>query len=58
MRKREAVSYDMPFRLDLMSNGQLLLTDLGEGTTLDLNAYGRTNAAVFEALLPGRGVIR
>lgn len=55
VRKRDAVDYATPYTLRQMSNGQLLLTDQGQDITLDLNAYGRTNAAVFEAFLSATG---
>lgn len=55
VRKVDAVDYAAPYLLRQMSNGQLLLTDQGQNITLDLNAYGRTNAAVFEAFLSATG---
>jgi putative photosynthetic complex assembly protein len=44
-----------PYRLDQMANGQLLLTDISTGVSLDLNAYGRGNAAVFAQFLKTTG---
>jgi putative photosynthetic complex assembly protein len=44
-----------PYRLDLMANGQLMLTDTASGVSLDLNAYGRGNAAVFADFLETTG---
>lgn len=55
VRKRDAVDYATPYLLRQMSNGQLLLTDQGQNITLDLNAYGSTNAAVFQAFLSATG---
>jgi putative photosynthetic complex assembly protein len=55
VRKKAEVSYFVPYRLEQLSNGQLMLTDLGENITLDLNAYGQTNAAVFSAFLTPSG---
>jgi putative photosynthetic complex assembly protein len=54
-RKREDVSYLAPFRLERWSNGQLMLIDTAEGGRIDLNAYGRTNAAVFNEFLTTTG---
>jgi putative photosynthetic complex assembly protein len=55
VRKKGEVSYYAPYRLEQLSNGQLLLTDMASGMRLDLNAYGQTNAAVFAAFLPKTG---
>lgn len=44
-----------PYRLELMANGQLMLTDTASGVSLDLNAYGRGNAAVFAEFLETTG---
>jgi hypothetical protein len=38
-----------------MANGQLMLTDTASGVSLDLNAYGRGNAAVFAEFLETTG---
>jgi putative photosynthetic complex assembly protein len=44
-----------PYRLEQMANGQLLLIDTVSGVALDLNAYGRGNAAVFAEFLETTG---
>ena len=44
-----------PYRLELMANGQLMLVDTSSGVALDLNAYGRGNAAVFAEFLETTG---
>jgi len=43
------------YRLELLNNGQLMLTDTTSGMTLDLAAYGQVNARVFAAFLPSTG---
>lgn len=55
VRKREGISFSEPYRLERWSNGQLMLTDLSEGVAIDLNAFGHTNAAVFNAFLVSGG---
>ncbi|MFM9978286.1 MAG: photosynthetic complex assembly protein PuhC [Sphingomonadaceae bacterium] len=39
------------FRLTAWANGQLSLTDLATGRTIELNGFGTTNVAAFRALL-------
>ena len=41
-----------PFRLTAWRDGELSLTDLATGRTIELTAFGATNRAVFAALLP------
>lgn len=55
VRKRDDISLTAPFLLERLDNGQLILIDTLEGTNIDLNAFGQTNAAVFEAFLPPKG---
>ncbi len=55
VRKTDDISYHEPYRLEQLRNGQLMLTDLAKNITLDLNAYGHTNAAVFSAFLSSTG---
>ncbi len=55
MRMTEETANSMPYRLEQMANGQLLLIDTGSGVRLDLNAYGRGNAAVFADFLHKTG---
>ncbi len=43
------------YRLERWSNGQLMLTDLSEGVAIGLNAFGHTNAALFNAFLVSEG---
>lgn len=51
----DASAHGAPYRLELMANGQLMLTDTASGVSLDLNAYGRGNAAVFAEFLQTTG---
>lgn len=41
-----------PFRLSLWADGRLILEDLATRRTLDLRAFGETNALAFAQLLP------
>lgn len=50
-RKRDGVALTAPFRLDTRANGQVVLTDLSDGTAIELNAFGRGNALEFKSLL-------
>lgn len=54
-RKRSEASFAEPFRLERWSNGQLILIDTHDGITIDLKAFGPTNAAVFETFLKPSG---
>lgn len=42
-----------PFRLTEWADGELSLTDLATGRTLELSGFGSTNRAAFAALLAG-----
>ena len=55
IRLADETAPGVPYRLDRMANGQLLLTDTASGIALDLNAYGRGNAAVFAEFLETTG---
>lgn len=55
IRKADETALSVPYRLELMANGQLLLVDTASGVALDLNAYGRGNAAVFAEFLETTG---
>lgn len=55
MRQLERADMAAAYRLERMSNGQLLLVDTVSGVTLDLAAYGQSNAAVFAEFLPATG---
>ena len=50
MRMSDEASPRRAYRLERLANGQLLLIDTASGVKLDLNAYGRGNAAVFAAV--------
>lgn len=41
-----------PFRLSLWKDGRLILEDMATSRTLDLRAFGETNAQAFAQLLP------
>lgn len=55
MRMSDESARTADYRLERLSNGQLLLIDTATGVKLDLNAYGRGNAAVFAAFLEPTG---
>ena len=55
IRKAEETAQGAPYRLELLANGQLMLVDTMSGVALDLNAYGRSNAAVFAEFLETTG---
>ena len=55
IRKADETALSVPYRLELMTNGQLMLVDTATGTALDLNAYGRGNAAIFAEFLETTG---
>ncbi len=46
---------DAPFILTLWNDGQLSLSDPATGDTLELAAFGHTNAQTFAQLLPAAG---
>jgi putative photosynthetic complex assembly protein len=46
---------EAPFTLTLWSDGKLSLSDTATGDTLELAAYGPTNAKTFAQLLPTAG---
>jgi putative photosynthetic complex assembly protein len=55
VRRLDGGTVNEPFRLEQRANGQLLFSDTRDGATIDLNAYGQTNAAVFRAFLSASG---
>ena len=55
IRMADASLKGEPYRLERLANSQILLIDTGSGVTLDLNAYGRSNAAVFAKYLETTG---
>ena len=55
MRMADETAGAVPYRLERLTNGQLLLIDTASGVKLDLNAYGRGNAAVFAEFLEPTG---
>jgi putative photosynthetic complex assembly protein len=55
IRKADKTARGAPYRLERLANGQLLLVDTVSGVALDLNAYGRSNAAVFAEFLETTG---
>jgi putative photosynthetic complex assembly protein len=55
IRMADETAHGAPYRLELLDNGQLMLVDTVSGVALDLNAYGRSNAAVFAEFLETTG---
>ncbi len=52
---RSKAGPEAPFTLTLWSDGKLSLSDTATGDTLELAAYGPTNAKTFAQLLPTAG---
>jgi putative photosynthetic complex assembly protein len=50
-RKRADIGADLPFRLSAWPDGRLTLHDTATGHTMELHAFGRTNAEAFLKLL-------
>lgn len=50
-RRMKNVSKDVPYRLESWPNGQLSLTDLGTGRSIELSAFGPDNRAFMVGLL-------
>lgn len=55
MRQTELADAAAAYRLERLSNGQLLLIDTASGIKLDLAAYGRDNAALMATFLSSTG---
>ena len=55
LRQTEQAKPTDAYRLERLSNGQLLLVDTVSGVSLDLAAYGRDNAASFVRFLSPSG---
>jgi putative photosynthetic complex assembly protein len=53
-RRRADTGPDQPFRLSAWPDGRLTLHDTATGHTMELHAFGRTNAEAFLKLLQGR----
>lgn len=51
-RRLDGLDATAPFRLVAWDDGRLTLTDSATGQRVDLEAFGPTNFAVFERLLP------
>ena len=51
-RRRRGLDDTIPFRLALRSDGRLTLEDPATARTIQLRAFGPTNAAAFARLLP------
>ena len=54
-RKQNGASLTAPMRLEILTNGMVLLIDEENKVTLDLDAYGHTNAEVFKTFLKSAG---
>ena len=52
IRRNEEIGAGPPFRLTLYANHRLVLDDPATGKTIELEAFGPTNEAVFARLLP------
>jgi putative photosynthetic complex assembly protein len=52
-RKRRDLGAEAPFRLTRWADGRLSLRDEATGRSIDLGAFGPTNAAVFAHLMTG-----
>jgi putative photosynthetic complex assembly protein len=52
-RKRREIGAEAPFRLTRWADGRLSLQDEATGRSIDLGAFGPTNAAVFAHLMTG-----
>ena len=50
-RHLRGIGPEAPFRVTRWSNGDLTLTDTATARTIELNSFGATNQASFEALL-------
>ena len=55
MRQTEQADIAQAYRLERLSNGQLLLIDTASGISLDLAAYGHDNAALMATFLSSTG---
>ena len=55
MRQTGQADAAAAYRLERLSNGQLLLIDTASGIKLDLAAYGRDNAALMATFLSSTG---
>ena len=55
LRRTSAEDPSEAYRLERLSNGQLLLIDAGSGLSLDLAAYGSANASAVAAFLSSTG---
>lgn len=51
IRKREKIGAEPPFRLSRLTDGRLTLEDPATHRRIDLDAFGRSNANVFAAIL-------
>jgi len=50
-RRLAEIGPDMPFRLSVWPDGRITLQDTANGNTMELHAFGRTNAEAFLRLL-------
>lgn len=50
-RRIADIGPDMPFRLSTWPDGRITLQDTANGNTMELHAFGRTNAEAFLRLL-------
>ncbi len=53
-RMREGLGPEAPFRLSAWSDGRLTLDDTATHRSVELEAFGHSNAEVFATLLPSR----
>lgn len=50
-RRIAEIGPDVPFRLSAWPDGRITLQDMANGNTMELHAFGRTNAEAFLRLL-------
>lgn len=50
-RKREGIDAAPPFRLSRLAGGRLALEDPATGRRIELDAFGRSNAGAFSAIM-------
>ncbi|MFM2043175.1 MAG: hypothetical protein RLY86_1751 [Pseudomonadota bacterium] len=54
-RGRRGIGAEVPFRLEKLADGKMILTDPALDRTIDLAAFGHTNMTAYARLLDSRG---
>lgn len=57
-RLRAGLTREPPFRLTRFTDGSLTLDDTATGRSVNLGAFGATNAQAFARLMPDAGAVR